>query len=299
MANTKLSKVKFSQTMQVPNVQKTISNYITDPKRASRFTSSIISAVSATPALEECDHVSIVSAALLGESLNLAPSPQLGQFYMVPFKDKKSEVKKAQFIVGYKGLLQLAIRSGQFKSITALEIKAGEFKSFNPLTDDLEIQIESDPVKRKLLETVGYFGRFELLNGFAKAMYMTKDEMEVYADEFSSAFKLSEKRKIDAGQIPEKDMWKYASFWYKDFDTMAKKTIIRRLLNSGFAPLSIELQSAIEKDDTSISTNDDGTFTADYEDAKEVFDAPKDVQESPPVMESAANGNDEIDMEVL
>lgn len=101
-------------------------NEVVGGKNGKRFISSIVSAVGNNPTLQECQNSSIVSAALLGESLNLSPSPQLGQYYMVPFKDNKTGTKVAQFQLGYKGYIQLAIRSGQYKKLNVLAIKKGD-----------------------------------------------------------------------------------------------------------------------------------------------------------------------------
>ena len=113
----------FRTAITTDKFQRAINNTLQDPNRARRFTSSIISAVSANPALQECEAGTIVSAALLGESLNLSPSPQLGQYYLVPFNDNKNHCKKAQFQLGYKGYIQLAIRSGYYKKLNVLAIK--------------------------------------------------------------------------------------------------------------------------------------------------------------------------------
>src|SRR3712207_8207439 len=101
------------------------------------FRSSIISAVQANQTLQECTNQSIVSAAMLGESLKLSPSPQLGQFYMVPFKNNKMGITEAQFQLGYKGYIQLAIRSGQYKKLNVLSIKEGELVHYDPLNEEI------------------------------------------------------------------------------------------------------------------------------------------------------------------
>ena len=116
------SKVGFTNYMTNPAVQKKINDIIGSEKDGKRFISAIISAVSNNPALKECENTSILSGALLRESLNLSPSPQLGQYYLVPF-DLKDRGKVAQFQLGYKGYVQLAIRSGQYKKLNVLSIK--------------------------------------------------------------------------------------------------------------------------------------------------------------------------------
>ena len=108
-------KPSFSTAITTDKFQTAITSTLPAPNRARRFTAAILSAVAAKPALQECEAGTIVSAALLGESLNLSPSPQLGQYYLVPFNDNKNHCKKAQFQLGYKGYIQLAIRSGYYK----------------------------------------------------------------------------------------------------------------------------------------------------------------------------------------
>ena len=97
------------------------------------------------------------------------------------------------------------------------------------------------------LPTIGYLGYFELLNGFSKKLYISKEEMERHANTYSKAFNLEDYRKLQAGQIPQKDMWKYSSFWNKNFDTMAFKTVLRQLI-SKWGIMSIEMQDAYVKD---------------------------------------------------
>ena len=128
-------KLPFSVALQTPALKNLINRTISDPKRSAKFITSITSAVSCNPELQECDASTILSAALLGEGLNLSPSPQLGQFYMVPFNDNINKRKVATFQLGYKGYIQLAIRSGQYKKLNVLPIKQGELISFNPLEE--------------------------------------------------------------------------------------------------------------------------------------------------------------------
>lgn len=123
-----------------------------------RFISGITSAVSVNPSLSECDHSTILSAALLGESLKLSPSPQLGYYYMVPFNDKKHGRKVAQFQLGYKGYIQLAIRSGQYKKINVLAIKEGELEYFDPLNEEIRVNLMVENWdEREAAKTIGYY----------------------------------------------------------------------------------------------------------------------------------------------
>lgn len=163
-------------------------NKVVGGKNGTRFVSSIVSAVQTTPALQECTNPSILSAALLGEALNLSPSPQLGQFYMVPFKNKKKGVTEAQFQLGYKGYIQLAIRSGYYKKLNVIAIKEGELIRYNPLEEEIEVSLIEDDIEREETPTAGYYAMFEYENGFKKSMYWSKKKMLAHADKYSAAF---------------------------------------------------------------------------------------------------------------
>lgn len=267
-------KPKFSAAITTKGYQKLINNTLGDPERAKRFIASITSAVAVNPTLQDCDAGTILAGALLGESLNLTPSPQLGQYYLVPFdcrvkgpdgktvwlldengkhlldKNKKwlaLTEKRAQFVLGYKGYIQLAIRSGQYKKLNVLEIKDGELIRFDALNEEIECKIIEDTDLREQLPTIGYYAMFEYINGFRKAVYWTKDRVLAHADKFSNAFSAEAYKKLQNGEIPESDMWKYSSFWYKNFDDMAKKTLLRHLI-SRWGVMSTDLQTAFTKD---------------------------------------------------
>lgn len=236
-------------------------NKVVGGKNGTRFVSSIVSAVQTTPALQECTNPSILSAALLGEALNLSPSPQLGQFYMVPFKNKKKGVTEAQFQLGYKGYIQLAIRSGYYRKLNVIAIKEGELIRYNPLEEEIEVSLIEDDIEREETPTAGYYAMFEYENGFKKSMYWSKKKMLAHADKYSAAFSAKSLELLEAGKIPDSEKWKYSSFWYKDFDGMAMKTMLRQLI-SKWGIMSIDLQTAIDKDMAII--REDGT--ADYVD---------------------------------
>lgn len=236
-------------------------NSMVGGKDGQRFITSIISAVSTNPALSECDHSTILSAAMLGESLKLSPSPQLGQYYMVPFNDKKRNCKVAQFQLGYKGYIQLAIRSGYYKKLNVLAIKEGELVKFDPLNEEIVVNMVEDDAVRENLPTIGYYAMFEYNNGFRKAMYWSRERMMAHADKYSMAFSAEKYLDLLAGKIPQSEMWKYSSFWYKDFDGMAYKTMLRQLI-SKWGIMSIDLQKAMDGDMAAI--NEDGTV--DYVD---------------------------------
>lgn len=262
MAGVKNSLVQQSQkqTFSAYLTQDAIKNKINQMvggKDGQRFITSMISAVSVNPALSECDFSTILSAAMLGESLKLSPSPQLGQYYMVPFNDKKRGCKVATFVLGYKGYLQLAIRSGYYRKINILAIKEGELIKFDPLNEEIEVSLIDDEEKRETALTAGYYAMFEYSNGFKKAMYWSRKKMMIHADKYSPAFSAAAYEKLLAGKIPKDDLWKYSSFWYKDFDDMALKTMLRQII-SRWGIMSIELQTAFERDESLL--NEDGSF---------------------------------------
>lgn len=231
-------------------------NSIVGSKRGTAFITSIVSAVQATPALQECTNPSILSAALFGESLNLSNSPSLGQFWIIPFNNRKKGVKEAQFQLGANGFKQLAMRTGQYKDIDFLEIHEGEYKGRDKYTGKQVFEFIEDDDEREALPVIGYMAYFELLNGFRKTVYWTKAKMEKHADQYSPAFSLDAYRKLQEGKIPQSELWKYSSYWYSNFAGMAEKTLIKHLL-SKWGILSTELITAMDADMAVI--NEDGS----------------------------------------
>ena len=251
-------------------------NSIVGGKDGTRFVTAIVSAVNANPALQECTNPSILSAALLGHSLKLSPSPQLGQYYMVPFNDNKKGAKVAQFQLGYKGYIQLALRSAQYKKLNVLAIKEGELIRFDPLNEEIEVNLIENEVAREKAPTIGYYAMFEYTNGFRKAMYWSREKMESHAEKYSQGYKAK----------------KGFTFWEKDFDAMAYKTMLRQLI-SKWGVMSIEMQSALDSDMAVI--NEDGTKTYVENDddivaesEAKVVEDPKEKKQDKPADDAAA-----------
>lgn len=243
-------KQTFSAFLAQDAMKKKI-NEMVGGEKGQQFVTSIISAVSTNPQLAECDNASIVSAALLGQALNLSPSPQLGQFYLVPFNDNKRGCKVAQFQIGYKGYIQLAIRSGQYKKLNVLAIKEGELIKYDPLDEDIEVKLIENEEEREKAETIGYYAMFEYLNGFRKTIYWSKKRMEAHALKYSMGYRAK----------------KGYTFWEKDFDGMAYKTMLRQLISKwGIMSIDLTMQKALESDMAVI--NDNGTY--DYVDNNEM-----------------------------
>lgn len=248
---------KFSVAITTKGYQNLINNTLRDPNRAKRFVAAITSAVAVNPQLQSCEAGSILAGGLLGESLNLSPSPQLGQYYLVPFKQKAKydrhgnllspECLKAQFVLGYKGYIQLALRSGYYADLDVMEIKEGEYLGKDPTTGKPRFQFIEDDDDRDGLDVIGYMAFFEYLNGFRKVIYWSKQKMMDHADKYSPAFSRVAYVKLQNNEIPDKDLWKYSSFWYKNFDDMAKKTLLRHLI-SRWGIMSTELQTAFTGD---------------------------------------------------
>ncbi|MBE5757593.1 MAG: recombinase RecT [Bacilli bacterium] len=249
-------KPKFSAFMSQEAIKKLVQQAV--GQNAQSFTTAIISAVSNNPALQECNPTTILSAALQGEALKLSPSPQLGQYYFLPFnkKDKQGNIiaVNAQFILGAKGYKQLAMRSGQYADIDVIEIKQGEYKGRDKATGKQLFEFIEDDDQRENLPTIGYMAYFELLNGFKKTVYWTKTKMIKHADTYSQAFSAEKYDDYINGKIPQKELYKYSSFWYKNFDEMAFKTLIRHLI-SQWGVMSIDMQKAFEMDNSVINEN--------------------------------------------
>lgn len=249
--------MKLSVYLQNDAVKRQI-NQVVGGKGGTRFISSIVSAVQSNPELQKCTSPSIVNAALLGEALNLSPSPQLGQFYMVPFDNKKKKCKEAQFQLGYKGYVQLASRSGYYKRLNVMAVKEGELVRYDPLNEEIEVNLIEDDIIREQAPTMGYYAMFEYESGFRKTMYWSKKKMMAHAEKYSHAFSKNggggSLELLEQGKIPEKELWRYSSFWFKDFDSMALKTMLRQLI-SKWGMMSIDLQTAVNKDMAVIQEN--------------------------------------------
>ena len=226
-------------------------------KNGTRFIASVISAAQNNQELQKCTNSSILSAALLGESLQLSPSPQLGQYYMVPFYSSKTKGTEAQFQLGYKGYIQLALRSGQYRKLNVLAIKEGELISYDPLNEEIEVRLIEDEVERENAETVGYYAMFEYMNGFRKTLYWSKAKMEAHAEKYSMGYRAH----------------KGFTFWEKDFDGMAYKTMLRQLI-SKWGIMSIDMMSALDSDMAVIRA--DGS--KEYVDNEDVIEADSAVE---------------------
>lgn len=203
-------------------------------KKAPGFISSVIN-VAKSPSLADAEPNSIMASAVVAATLDLPIDPNLGFAYIVPYNDKK-QGKIAQFQMGYKGFIQLAMRSGQYKTINAAPVFENDLKKINRLTGEIEFNDNPEPSTK----IVGYVGYFRLINGFEKALYMTREELEIHGKKYSQSYKSN------------KDWVVKQSLWTTDFYSMATKTVLKLLL-SKYGPMSIEMQTAIKSDQASFN----------------------------------------------
>ncbi len=230
---TNKNQVSVMTTFLTSEAVKNKVNAIVGSKGGEKLISNLVSSVQQNPALAECERGSVVNCALAGYSLNLDFATN--QAYFVPFKNSKKGITEAQFMISAKGYKQLAIRSNQYKNINVLSLKEGELKKFDRLTEEYEIEYIEDDAIREATPTTHYIAYFELNSGFRKVIIWTKQKMEVHAKTYSQAYKT------------DLQYNKQYSFWSKNFDEMAEKTMIRQLI-SKWGIMSTEIQNAYNKD---------------------------------------------------
>lgn len=212
-------------------------------KKSAQFLASITSLISSSTNFDDVDPNTVMSSALVAATLDLPINPNLGFAYIIPYNSKRGKI--AQFQMGYKGFIQLSLRSGQFQTINATEIYEGEVVGLNRLTGEISL----DEAKKKSEKVVGYAAYFRLINGFEKTLYMSVEQVTDHGKRFSKSF------------TKEDGLWK------KDFHSMAMKTVIKLLL-SKYGILSVEMQKAIEVDQGVIKEDN----TVEYVDAVSVTD---------------------------
>lgn len=236
-------KLKFSVAIRSDGIKNLINNTLGDPNRALQFVADISSVVAQNKDLQECEPNTIITSGLQAASLKLPLSPTLGFAYVLPYNNNKTGVKEAQFQIGYKGLIQLGQRSGQFERLGVRPVHEGEIVGMDEFGDDIfKFSHEFDNNK-----VVGYYAYFKLTNGFKKGLYWTCEQCEKHGTRYSSSHRGSNR----GGKFDR---------WDSDFDSMASKTVLKLLLNR-YAPMSVdsELGKAIMADQAVI--RNDGTFS--------------------------------------
>lgn len=262
MVNKQIAKSNqggITSYLSSPQIQNYLKEVIGNNKE--KFVTNLVSITNQNKSLQKCTNVSLMNGALAATTLNLNLNASFGYAFLVPFKNTKLskekgyDVYEAQFQIGYKGYIQLALRTCEYQKINAIPVYKSQFRAWNALTEEVILD-EFDNFEDD--EIIGYVSYFRLNNGFEKTIFWSIDKMRKHADTYSQAFSMEIAEQIKQGKIPEKDMWKYSSYWYKDFDGMALKTMIRQML-SKWGILSEELLKAIE-DDQSVLVGDSRTY---------------------------------------
>lgn len=260
--------------MENPSIKKRFEGVLKE--KAPQYMSSIVNLVNSDNNLQKCEGMSVIASCMVAATMDLPVDKNLGYAWVVPYGNR------AQFQMGYKGYIQLALRTGQYKSINVVEIREGELVSWNPLTEEIGVDFS----KRESDAVIGYAGYFKLINGFEKTVFWTKEEVNNHANKFSKT-------------VNSKN-----SVWKSNFDAMAKKTVLRNLL-SKWGILSIEMQKAYIADENLINKNlmddienvqaniddiqenneNEGVIEADYtvDSNNEVLEGQQDIFEGTPL----------------
>lgn len=223
----------FNQTINSPSTQKYLADVLGERKMS--FVNNLVALVANNANLQACEPYTLMFAAMKATALNMPLDNSIGMAFIIPYNDNKKGITVAQFQIGWRGFKQLALRSGQFKSMNAVEVREGELLGRNRLTGELKFKFEEDDEKRMKLPIVGYVSHFRLLNGYESTYYMTKAEVEAHAKRYSQTY------------ASKKDYIREASKWTTDFDMMALKTVTKLNISKN-APLSIELKDAMQAD---------------------------------------------------
>lgn len=208
-------------------------------QKSPQFMASVVNAVANNNGLRNCDQQSVLGAAFIAASLDLPIDPNLGRAYIIPYAGR------AQFQIGYKGFVELAIRTGKYKDMNSVEVYEDEILEYNPILGKLRFVDDFSKCTQREAgqddKIVGYYAYYELLTGFSKGLYMTKQQVINHAEKYSQTFK-------NKGGV-----------WSTHFNEMAKKTVLKRLL-SKWAVLSVEMQNAIAEDQKVYSTMGEGEY---------------------------------------
>lgn len=245
----------LQQLMNSGAVVKKMNDVLGSEKKASSFISSVISVSQNNKLLRNAEPMSILSSAMVAATLDLPVVPTLGMAYLVPYKGVCS------FQIGYKGILELAMRSGEFRNIIDEVVYDGQLVKKNKFTGEYVFDEDSIKLDEKgQAKPIGVMARFDLINGYSKTIYWSLEEIEAHAKRFSQAYRSG-----------------YDSPWKSDFWQMAKKTVLKSLLNK-YAPKSVAMQTALKFDQSKVNlnSNDIGELNVDAFDA-EYVDNPEEV----------------------
>lgn len=227
--NTQITPLKaFNQVLMNPKTK----NYLSEMlgRKSDQYVNNIAALVGNDKKLQECEPMSTIMAGIKATSLDLPLDNNLGFAYVIPFKDRKNNTTLAQFQLSYKGFIQLAMRSGAFKTINTTDVKEGEIISTDFLSGE-NVYKRLPEEQRLKTKTIGYVAYFKLLSGFEKSLYMSVEEIKAHAKQYSQTYKQG------------------FGIWVDNFEQMALKTPLKRLL-SKYAPMSVEMKNAIMADQT-------------------------------------------------
>lgn len=234
MANITVSK-KVKSYLDSPELTERLQNAMT-PQKKELFKTSLLGVINSNSLFEKADPLSIIQSALVATTLDLPINPSLGYAYIIPYG------VKAQFQLGYKGLIQLAQRTGQYQTISASEVREGQIKDYDPLKG---VQFDWTVTGG---EVIGYVAYFKLINGFEKYLYMTIKDLEAHGKKYSKSYNSKDKYTKE-----------YNGIWRTNFDAMAKKTVLKQLI-SKFGIMSVEMQDAVVKDQQVIDKDGNGEY---------------------------------------
>lgn len=267
------SKLGFRALMNTPTMKKKFTDILHE--KSDSFMGSLMTLVGGDNYLSTAEPMTIIASALKAATMDLPIDKNLGYAYVVPFNRKEKVGKEwithneAQFIIGYKGYIQLAQRSGQYKALNALEVYEGQLIDWNPLTEEFTFDYKA----RTSDKVVGYVGFFELLNGFKKTVYWTKDEVEAHRIKNAKGF----------------DKTKLTGAWRDNYDAMAIKTVLRNML-SKWGILSVEMQTAVTSDEKvfRVNENDDLIEETNLEDMEPL---PNERKQAEPLADTPTEDN--------
>lgn len=241
--------------------------------RANTVVASLMSLVNNNIVLQECEPKTVFAAALTAASLDLPINPSLGQAYIIPFNNKVKDgvdsrgkaiykwVKQAQFQMGYKGFIQLCLRSGKYELIHVNDVRDGEYKGMDRMTGEHRFEFIEDDEQRKKVPVIGFVAYIKLTTGFHKSLYMTNDELLAHAKKYSKSFK------DGYGQ------------WVDDFDAMAKKTVLKLLIDK-FGIKTSQIEKAMISDQAELDEEGNASYV-DNKDGKAYVDVEPTEDETP------------------
>lgn len=251
----------FQTAILSETMQNMITKSMPDERARARFTSNLISIVGASAKLQECKPATIIAAALRGEGMGLILNHG---YYVVPYKDT------ANFQLGAKGYASLAMATGLYADIDCIDVREGEYigRDFRTGKPKVDFSVYNSDAERESHQVVGYYAYFELKDGLFRGEYWSIEKCLQHAQQYSNAFNIETFEKLRKGELtPEQERSvKGGSPWYDiagyGFERMCKKTVLKSLLNSGYAPLSNEVRQAMAADNADMAIPYEATNNA-------------------------------------